>query len=110
MLEQALRRIEEQQDKLKDSPAFFVGEQLKDMLRAEPVNAELVAQDLEIEGMGLADLEKKIAEEARKNKKGNVGFCGPARAEEIIREFYGLGAGPGRKAAPAGALDLADFL
>lgn len=108
MLEQALRLIGEQQDKLKDSPAFFVGEQLKELLRAEPEHAELVAQDLQNEKMGLAELEKKIAEEARRNKKGNMGFCSPARAEEIIREFYGLGSG--RRQAPAAALDLADFL
>lgn len=40
--------------------------------------------------MGIADCEKKIAEFASKNRTGNVGFCGPADADRIIREFYGI--------------------
>ena len=89
MLEQALNLIEAQQQSLQGSPAFFVGEQLKDMLRAEPVHAQLVAQDLAVPGMGLADVEKKIAAAAQKNKKGNMGFCSPRRRNRSFGHFTG---------------------
>lgn len=68
--------------------------------------------------MGLADCEKKIAAFAKENRQGNMGFCGPADADRIIREFYGL---PARRedtippaAAPAPTrrrtIRLADFM
>ena len=53
--------------------------------------------DIDQKGMGLTDCEKKIADFAQKNKQGNVGFCGPADADRIIREFYGL---PARSETP----------
>ena len=98
-LQTALAAIETQQQKHKQGSApWYVGEQLKDMLRAEPALAPLVEQDLAQPGMGLADCEKKIADFAQKNKQGNVGFCGPADADRIIREFYGL---PERSKTPS---------
>lgn len=98
-LQTALDKITVQQAKHKQGSApWCVGEQLKDILRAQPEAEDLVAKDLDQTGMGLADCEKKIADFAQKNKQGNVGFCGPADAERIIREFYGL---PPRGEAPA---------
>lgn len=103
----------------KGSAPWCVGEQLKDILRAQPEAADMVAQDLDQKGMGLADCEKKIAAFAKSNSQGNVGFCGPADADRIIRKFYGL---PARRedtaalatAVPAPArrrtIRLADFL
>ncbi len=93
-MEKALEMIAAQQAKLEQySAPWYVGEQLRDIVRNTPGAAELVAQDLTVEGMGLADCEKKIAEFARKHKSGGVGFCGPADAGRIIREFYGIPAG-----------------
>lgn len=98
-LQTALAAIEAQQQKHKQGSApWCVGEQLKDMLRAEPALATLVEQDLAQPGMDLAKCELKIRDFAGKHKEGNVGFCGPADAERIIREFYGL---PPRGEAPA---------
>ena len=98
-LQTALNKIDEQQKKFKQGSApWCVGEQLKDILRAQPEAADLVARDLDQTGMGLADCEKKIADFAKKNKQGNVGFCGPADADHIIREFYGL---PERSKTPS---------
>lgn len=102
----------------KGSAPWCVGEQLKDILRAQPEAADLVAQDLDQKGMGIADCEKKIAAFAKSNSQGSVGFCGPADADRIIREFYGL---PARReaAVPAAAapaptrrrtIRLADFM
>lgn len=98
-LQTALDRIAAQQDKHRQGSApWCVGEQLKNILRAQPEAADLVAKDLDQNGMGLADCEKKIADFAQKNKQGNVGFCGPADADRIIREFYGM---PERSETPS---------
>ena len=119
-LNTVLDRITAQQNQHKKGSApWCVGEQLKDILRAQPEAADLVAQDLEQKGMGLADCEKKIAAFAKANSQGSVGFCGPADADRIIREFYGLPARREDTAAPAAAapaparrrtIRLADFM
>lgn len=115
-LQTALAAIEAQQQKHKQGSApWCVGEQLKDMLRAEQALAPLVEQDLAQPGMGLAECELKIRDFAGKHKDGNVSVCGPADSDRIIREFYGL---PPRGEAPATAsakrarnvIRLTDFL
>lgn len=88
-LEKALEKIAAQQPKERTA-VWMVGEQLKDLLRAEPHLAELVAQDLEREGMGLAACEKKLKAYADGHKSGNFACVTPAVAEDIIRKFYGL--------------------
>lgn len=99
-LKKAVEAIEQQQPKER-TPVWMVGEQLKDMLRNEPHLAELVAQDLENEDMGLAACEKKIKEWADKHKSGDFSCVIPSEAEKIIRKFYGL---PERGAAPEKAI------
>lgn len=97
-LQTALNKIDEQQKKFKQGSApWCVGEQLKDMLRENATGAGIVAMDIDQKGMGLADCEKKIAAFAQDHRQGSVGFCGPADADRIIREFYGL---PQRNAEP----------
>lgn len=94
-INEALEAIEAQQKDLEQGSApWCVGEQLKDILRAEPAGVDLVAQDLAA-GMTLADCEKKIAAFAREHSKGKMGFCGPADSDRIIRQFFGL---PAREA------------
>ena len=64
-MEEAVGKIEAQQAGLAEwEPAFMVGEQLKEMCRRIPGAAELIAQDLEREGMSLRDAEAKIRERA----------------------------------------------
>ena len=91
ILEKALLAIEAQQPKERNA-IWMVGEQLKDMLRAEPHLAEIVEQDLGVKEMSLANCEKKIKTFSDKNKpKGANCFCvSPAESDRIIREFYGL--------------------
>lgn len=88
-LEIALEKIAAQQPKER-TPVWMVGEQLKDMLRAEPHLAELVAQDLDVKEMSLSECEKKIKAFADTHKTGNFACVIPSEAERIIREFYGL--------------------
>lgn len=112
MLETALEKITAQQPKERTA-VWMVGEQLKDMLRAEPHMAEIVAQDLDIKEMSLADCEKKIKKYADEHKTGNFACVIPSEAEQIIREFYGLpekGAEPAPVFSTAGnVLRLEDF-
>lgn len=112
------------------STVRMVGEQLKEIALAEPASAELLEQDLQKKGMGLADAEKKIkarADEIHKNMKGGGGVAVPPwEAEDILRKFYGLQArsrGPGKEKTSSAApqrpaqndgtkgklIDLADF-
>ena len=90
-LENAIDAITQQQNKLqKNSAPFFVGEQLKDILRGTPSAAGIVLQDMKTAGMGIADCEKKIADFASKHRAGSTGCCPPMEADRIIREFYGI--------------------
>ena len=90
---------------------WMVGEQLKDMLRSEPHLAEIVAQDLDVKEMSLAECEKQIKAFADKHKTGGFSCVIPSEAEEIIRTFYGLSA-PDEAPAPDAedsVLHLEDF-
>ena len=84
-----MRAIEAQQPKQRTA-VWMVGEQLKDMLRAEPHLADIVKQDLTVKAMSLAECEKKIKAYADQHKTGNFACVIPSEAERIIREFYGL--------------------
>ena len=114
--EQAVKKLEAQQAKVKPrSPQWTVGEQLKDICRAEPESAELIAQDLENEAMSITEAEKKIKAFADKHKTGSFACVTPVEAEDILREFYGLPrpgeAKPAAIPAPAEKMvDLLDFL
>lgn len=120
MKEEAIKRIEEQQAKLKEGSApWVVGEQLKDICRHEPKSAELIAQDLTNEEMSLEKAEKQIKKWADGHKTGNFAYVSPQKADEILRKFYGLptaGECVEAKAETApvadvgGMVDLADFL
>lgn len=105
----AIDKITAQQPKER-TPVWMVGEQLKDMLRAEPHLAELVAQDLDVKEMSLAECEKKIKAFADGHKTGSFACVIPSEAERIIREFYGLPA-RGEAAEPVGdkLIRLEDF-
>lgn len=99
----AIEMIESQQKGNENRPVWFVGEQLKDICRADPHAAEILERDLELPEMSIAEAEKKIAAFANGNRKAGVGFCSGADADRILREFYGL-------PAPVAVFELADFL
>lgn len=67
----ALAAIAAQQPKAR-SAIWMVGEQLKDMVRAEPGIAALLLADLAGKGMGLADAEQQIAAAAQRDKQTNT--------------------------------------
>lgn len=87
----AIRAIEAQQAKVKErSPQWVVGEQIKDICRGEPRSAELLAQDLQVEEMGIVQAEKKIKAFADGHKTGNFSCVTPAESDHILRQFYSL--------------------
>lgn len=100
--EAAIRLIEKQQAEAEAGGAVWMaGEQLKDICRAEPDSAALLAKDLEQKGMDLKAAEKAIkgiADENHQKLKGNSACVSPAEAEAALRKLYGL---PERAAAPA---------
>lgn len=116
-LAELIAKIEAQQKGKEGLPEYNIGEQLKDIARAEPASAELIDQDLDKEGMGLEDVAKafqKYADEENKKSKSKCVCITPLAAEGLIRKFYGL---PDRVAAPAveesreeNLLDLSDFI
>jgi hypothetical protein len=114
-------KIEAQQAGKENTAPWMVGEQLKDICRADPHCAEIVAQDLENKDMSLEACEKKIkakADEIQKKSKQKCVCIPPNVAEQVIREFYGLpeaqAVAPVHDPAPVadttGFLDLADLL
>ena len=112
----AVRAIEAQQAKVKPrSSPWMVGEQLKEICRREPKSAELIAQDLQVEAMGITEAEKKIKAFADGHKTGNFACVTPIEADRILREFYSLpepdtAAPPAAKPAERKIVDLLDFL
>ncbi len=111
-------KIEVQQKGKEETAAWMVGEQLKEICRADPHCADILASDLDNEGMSIDAAERKIktwADAKHQKGKGNCVCVPPNEAEKILRDFYGLppaGAAPSAEAvrpAPE-VLDLADFL
>ena len=92
MLNEIVKKITQQQTKLDaSSPAFVVGEQIKEMCEKQPSIRELILQDLDIPEMSIQKVAEKLKEYADKNRKGAKQFCiTPLVAEKIIRDFYGL--------------------
>lgn len=88
----AVALIEAQQEKMQaESNAWWLGEQLKEMITADAWAAGVVAEDLEqSRGKSLAAAERKIAEYASQHRQGNAGCCPPPVAERILREFFGI--------------------
>lgn len=118
-----IEAITAQQKGLEETPAWMVGEQLKEICRRETESAALVEKDLQ--AITIADVAKKIkarADEIHKTAHGNCICIPPNVAECIIRKAYGLPDAPAaavpeppkEQPAPTAAapllLDLADFL
>lgn len=115
-------KIEAQQKGKEYTDAWCVGEQLKDILRADPSLEEIVSQDLDVKEMSLTAAAKKIKAwaDGKHKESGGKSICvPPSIAEGIIREFYGLpeaGTAPAASAEPVPVpvedipLDFADFL
>lgn len=111
MIQSVLEQITAQQPKER-TPVWVVGEQLKDILRAEPHLAELVAQDLTVADMSLVHCEKKIKAYADAHKTGSFACVTPEEAETIIRDFYGLNTEHAAAPLPSsgGLIHLEDFM
>lgn len=113
-LEKVLQAIEEQQKELGDSQAYWVGEQLKDILRQAPAAAQIVLEDFAA-GHTVKDCEKQIKAYADKRRHGNESCCPPTEADRIIREFFGIAEeatapAPAQEKTTRRTISLADFM
>lgn len=108
----AIEKIEAQQKGREGTAPWMVGEQLKDMLRAEPRLEDLLDKDLDVKDMSLAAAERKIKAYADGHKSGGFACVTPAVADGILREFYGLPKRGERSAEgkPGKIINLEDFL
>lgn len=112
MLDAVIEKITQQQAGKENTTVFMCGEQLKDICRQSPEYAELVLKDLDDPEMTIEKAEEKIHEYSDKNKpKGAKSFgVPPDVAENIIREFYGLGAAQKTDSGAGNIINLSDFL
>lgn len=92
----AIAEIERQAEAGISKNAQTCARQLANIVRSTPGAGELVLQDLQGDGMGVVDCEKKISDFARKHQ----GIL-PEEADKIIREFYGLPEGGPAVGTPA---------
>ena len=83
-----------------DSCAYEIGEQLKDICRREPACEQILLEDLQNPDMGLAAANKMLYEWGRNHKVGNCCGISGRKAEELLREFYGLPAAGEAALAP----------
>ena len=113
MKQKVIEIIEQQQAGYEGEPLWMVGEQLKEIAEREPASAELLAQDLTVEGLDLAGAAGALQQYADKHHGKARRFCiTPKVAEQILREFYGLpDPGEATEVMPeATFLDLTSFL
>ena len=117
MLNRVIKKIEAQQKGIENTPSFFVGEHLKDILkRCSESCCEIVLKDLDVKEMSISHCEKKIKAYADKHKKGNAAFVPPTIAEDIICKFYGIEIGSSEQVTVQPTkeadsyIDLSDFI
>lgn len=95
------------------SPVRGCGMQILAIVGNDENSATLILEDFAA-GQTVQACEKEIKKWVDKNHKDNSGFCPPQKAEEIIRQFFGLGSGASDPAPQAkqktGIINLEDFL
>ena len=90
-IDEALKKISEQQKGLEGTPAFYVGEQLKQICSSSEKISEIVLTDLNNPDMSIVKAEKQIQKYSDDNHKSARCFCVPPDvAEKIIKKFYGI--------------------
>ena len=86
-------KISAQQKGKDGTAAWMVGQQLRDILAADPALEEIVDKDLDVDEMDLEHCAERIkakADELHKQTNSRCVCVTPDVAEGIIREFYGL--------------------
>jgi hypothetical protein len=90
-IEKVTAVICEQQENCKGTPAYYAGEQLKEICKGSERIAEIVYTDLQNPDMSIQKAEAQIKKYADDNHKGARSFCVPPDvAEGILRKFYGI--------------------
>lgn len=107
-------RIEAQQAGKENTPAWMVGEQLKEICRADPSCTDILLEDLDSEAMTIDKAAGALKKYADENRGKARCFCIPPNvAEQVLRKFYGLPDGMDHQADPqpaTGVFDLSAFM
>lgn len=118
-MNEAVKTLEAMRDKEGEyTNVWGVCCQLIEIAEREPASAAILEEDLKTKNMHPREAEKKIKEFADGKKKQGGGVCvPPQKAEEILREFYGLPArgevaqvAPVSGTADGGAIDFMALL
>lgn len=89
----------------------MIGEQLKEIAQRDPLAADLLEKDLQIEAMNLAAAERHFQKYADENRKSSKIFCiTPIVADKLLREFYGLPTDKPEEQTSSEFIDLTSFL
>lgn len=73
-----------------DSSAYEIGEQLKEICRRDLACEQILLEDLQDPDMGLAAADKMLCDWGRNHRVGNCCGISGRKAEQLLREFYGL--------------------
>lgn len=98
-------KIRSQVGAVPNGPAYWVGEQIKEICVDDEHLCGVVLADLDNKEMTVKAVETKIRDWA----KAHGGCCPPQEADRIIRETYKLPSA-GAQRQPAPVVDLLDFL
>ena len=88
---EVVEKITHQQKGKEGTPAWMVGEQLKDICNGNETASEIVAKDLDMPAMSLENAAAQIKKYADNHKTGNFSCVTPVQAEKILCDFYGIG-------------------
>lgn len=86
LYESAVDRIRDEMAATKDDAIQAVGEMMTEQLRAQPQISELVQK----KGKTLRGAYQAIGDYASKHRTGNHAVVPPAKAMELIAEYYGF--------------------
>lgn len=107
-MSETIRKIEHQQAGKEGTPAYMIGEQLKDIIRDNPAAEDIIGADLDIAEMNLDAAAAMLKKYADGHRKGAACFCiTPDVAEKLLYGFYKI---PEKSEAASNFIDLASFL
>lgn len=107
-MNEIINKIEIQQRGKENTPAFMIGEQLKDIIRENPDAAEIIGADLDISEMNLDAAAAVFKQYSDKHRAGKSCFCiTPDIADKLLHDFYKI---PEKSEPASDFIDLASFL
>lgn len=105
VINKAREQITEESLKIGGALANFIEEHLNEVCKSEDVATHITA-----EGKSIEDLISKIADEARKNARNNVGCLTDEEVLQIIDDYYEIHIKPSSNTTSPGTIDILDLM